>query len=86
MKLGVEKVGDLGDCFFKVRLGQGVVSDGVVDDSVEVEDLRVVRGLREELDAGGLAVGMGIVYAPGATHSEVIDMFRLAAERRLPDP
>ena len=40
--------------------------------------------LREELDAGGLAVGMGIQYTPGATRSEVIDVFRLAAERRLP--
>ena len=37
-----------------------------------------------ELDAGGLAIGMGIQYTPGATRLEVIDMFRLAAERRLP--
>jgi cytosine/adenosine deaminase-related metal-dependent hydrolase len=40
--------------------------------------------LRAELDAGGLAVGMGIQYTPGATRLEVIDMFRLAAERSLP--
>ncbi len=40
--------------------------------------------LRAELDAGGLAVGMGIQYTPGATRLEVIDMFRLSAERRLP--
>jgi len=40
--------------------------------------------LRHELDAGGLAVGMGIAYTPGATRAEVIDIFRLAAERRLP--
>lgn len=40
--------------------------------------------LREELDAGGLAVGMGIQYTPGATRLEVIDMFRLAAQRGLP--
>jgi len=40
--------------------------------------------LRAELDAGGLAIGMGIQYTPGATRLEVIDMFRLAAERRLP--
>jgi cytosine/adenosine deaminase-related metal-dependent hydrolase len=39
---------------------------------------------RAELDAGGLALGMGIEYTPGATRLEVIDMFRLAAERRLP--
>ena len=45
---------------------------------------KIKERLREELDAGGLAVGMGIQYTPGATRSEVIDMFLLAAERRLP--
>jgi N-acyl-D-aspartate/D-glutamate deacylase len=40
--------------------------------------------LRAELDAGALAIGMGIQYTPGATRLEVIDMFRLAAERGLP--
>jgi N-acyl-D-aspartate/D-glutamate deacylase len=45
---------------------------------------RILERLRAELDAGGLAIGMGIQYTPGATRLEVIDMFRLAAERRLP--
>ena len=40
--------------------------------------------LRSELDAGGLAIGMGIQYTPGATRMEIIDMFRLAAERNVP--
>ncbi len=40
--------------------------------------------LRAQLDAGGLAIGMGIQYTPGATRLEVIDMFRLAAERGVP--
>src|SRR6267154_103216 len=40
--------------------------------------------LRSELDAGALAIGMGIQYTPGATRLEVIDMFRLAAERKVP--
>ena len=44
----------------------------------------ILKRLRAELDAGGLAVGMGIQYTPGATRLEVIEMFRLAAERRLP--
>jgi N-acyl-D-aspartate/D-glutamate deacylase len=44
----------------------------------------IEQRLRAELDAGGLAVGMGIQYTPGATRLEVIDMFRLAAERGLP--
>jgi N-acyl-D-aspartate/D-glutamate deacylase len=44
----------------------------------------IQQRLRAELDAGGLAIGMGIQYTPGATRSEVIAMFRLAAERGLP--
>jgi N-acyl-D-aspartate/D-glutamate deacylase len=48
----------------------------------QIEAIR--ERLRVELDAGGLAVGMGIQYTPGATRLEVIDMFRLAAERKLP--
>jgi N-acyl-D-aspartate/D-glutamate deacylase len=48
----------------------------------QIEAMR--ERLRTELEAGGLAVGMGIQYTPGATRLEVIDMFRLAAERRLP--
>jgi len=50
--------------------------------SEQIEAMR--ERLRAELDAGGLAIGMGIQYTPGATRLEVIDMFRLAAERRLP--
>ena len=46
--------------------------------------MRIEDRLRAELDAGGLAVGMGIQYTPGATRLEVINMFRLAAERRVP--
>ncbi|HEY6270778.1 MAG TPA: amidohydrolase family protein [Terriglobales bacterium] len=40
--------------------------------------------LRSELDAGALAIGMGIQYTPGATRWEVIEMFRLAAENGVP--
>ena len=45
---------------------------------------RIQQRLRDELDAGALGVGMGIEYVPGATRLEVIDMFRVAAERKLP--
>jgi N-acyl-D-aspartate/D-glutamate deacylase len=49
------------------------------------EQIEAIRQrLRAELDAGGLAIGMGIQYTPGATRLEVLDMFRLAAERGLP--
>jgi N-acyl-D-aspartate/D-glutamate deacylase len=46
--------------------------------------LKMEDHLRSELDAGGLGIGMGLQYTPGATRLEVIDMFRVAAERHLP--
>jgi N-acyl-D-aspartate/D-glutamate deacylase len=55
------------------------------DQAATPEQIEAMRErLRAELDAGGLAIGMGIQYTPGATRLEVIDMFRLAADRRLP--
>jgi len=40
--------------------------------------------LRDELNAGALGVGLGIQYTPGATRQEIIEMFRVAAERGMP--
>jgi N-acyl-D-aspartate/D-glutamate deacylase len=40
--------------------------------------------LRDQLGIGALGVGMGIEYAPGATRLEVIDIFRVAAEGKVP--
>jgi N-acyl-D-aspartate/D-glutamate deacylase len=45
---------------------------------------RMQQHLRDELNAGGLGVGMGIQYTPGATRTEIIEMFRVAAERAVP--
>jgi N-acyl-D-aspartate/D-glutamate deacylase len=45
---------------------------------------RIRDRMVHELHAGGLGVGMGIQYTPGATRLEVIDMFRLAAEHKRP--
>jgi N-acyl-D-aspartate/D-glutamate deacylase len=45
---------------------------------------RIQQRLRDEIDAGALGIGMGIQYTPGATRLEVIDVFRVAAERKLP--
>jgi N-acyl-D-aspartate/D-glutamate deacylase len=44
----------------------------------------IKKKLRAELDAGALAIGMGIQYSPGATRQEVIAMFQFAAERHVP--
>ena len=60
-------------------------SGPATDQPATPEQIGAIRQrLRAELDAGGLAVGMGIQYTPGATRLEVIDMFRIAAERGLP--
>ena len=45
---------------------------------------RITERLKQELAAGGLGIGMGIQYTPGATRLEVIQMFRLAAEKHVP--
>jgi N-acyl-D-aspartate/D-glutamate deacylase len=45
---------------------------------------QIQQRLRNEIDAGALGIGMGIQYTPGATRLEIIDMFRVAAERKLP--
>jgi len=60
-------------------------SEPATDQPATREQIDVMlEQLRAELDAGGLGLGMGIQYTPGATRLEVIDVFRLAAERGLP--
>ncbi len=60
-------------------------SGPATDQPATPEQIEKIRErLGTELDAGGLAVGMGLSYTPGASHLEVIDMFRLAAERDVP--
>jgi N-acyl-D-aspartate/D-glutamate deacylase len=54
------------------------------DAASDVQIDAIEQRLLHELDAGALGVGMGIEYTPGASHHEVIRMFRLAAERRVP--
>ncbi|HYM76950.1 MAG TPA: amidohydrolase family protein [Candidatus Dormibacteraeota bacterium] len=60
-------------------------SGAATDQPATAEQIgRIRQRLQEQLDAGALGIGMGIQYVPGATRLEVIDMFRVAAERRLP--
>lgn len=60
-------------------------SGPATDQAATQEQIEAIRQrLRSELDAGALAIGMGIAYTPGATRHEVLEMFRLAAERRVP--
>jgi N-acyl-D-aspartate/D-glutamate deacylase len=41
---------------------------------------RVARGI----DEGALGIGMGIAYLPHESRAEVLELFRLAAERKVP--
>jgi len=60
-------------------------SGPATDQTATPEQIQLMQDrLREELNAGALGVGMGIQYVPGATRLEVIDMFRVAAERKMP--
>jgi len=60
-------------------------SGPATDQPATPEEIEKIRDrLRAELDAGGLAIGMGLSYTPGASQLEVIEMFRLAAERNVP--
>jgi N-acyl-D-aspartate/D-glutamate deacylase len=73
---------------FGAPLPEGTIlpkSGAATDQPATPEQIRrIQQHLRDELDAGALGVGMGIQYTPGATRLEVIDMFRVAAERKLP--
>jgi N-acyl-D-aspartate/D-glutamate deacylase len=48
------------------------------------EVARIKEVLAEGLDQGGLGIGVGIEYTPGASRSEILQLFGLAAQRRAP--
>jgi Amidohydrolase family len=48
------------------------------------ERVQTLERVRQGLNDGGLGVGMGIAYTPKVTREEVLDLFELAAERRVP--
>ena len=54
------------------------------DPASEAQLKGIEERLRREIDAGALGVGMGIEYTPGASHEEVIRVFRVAADRNVP--
>jgi Amidohydrolase family len=53
-----------------------------VADAAQRQEIR--RQIERGLDAGAPGVGMGLVYTPGATRSEVIEVFRIAASHHVP--
>ena len=73
---------------FGAPLPEGTIlpkSGSATDQPATLDQIeKIEQRLRNEFDAGALGLGMGIQYTPGATRLEVIDMFRMAAERKLP--
>jgi N-acyl-D-aspartate/D-glutamate deacylase len=60
-------------------------SGAATDQPASPEQIEKMKArLRHELDAGALAIGMGIQYTPGATRWEVVETFGLAAEHAVP--
>jgi N-acyl-D-aspartate/D-glutamate deacylase len=63
--------------------GKLVPRDKAVERATTAEERKQIHTLlRRGLDEGALGIGMGIAYEPLATREEVLDVFRVAAERR----
>lgn len=45
----------------------------------EIEDL-----VRRGLDDGALGIGLGVAYTPSATHPEILSIFQIAADHKVP--
>ena len=48
------------------------------------ERKQILELVRQGLDEGGLGIGMGIEYTPTASRDEILELFELASERRVP--
>lgn len=60
-------------------------SGHATNDAATAEQVAQMQArLGSEIEAGGLGVGMGIQYVPGATRQEIIHIFQLAASRNVP--
>ncbi len=52
--------------------------------STPEERKQVLELVRQGLDEGGLGIGMGIAYMPKTSRDEILELFELASERRIP--
>ena len=53
-------------------------------DTTEAERRELMHLMKQGLEQGGLGLGLGITYTPGASRSEIYDLFKLAQERAVP--
>jgi cytosine/adenosine deaminase-related metal-dependent hydrolase len=49
-----------------------------------VQQAELVERVEQGIQQGGLGIGIGITYAPGASHAEILAMFELAARYQVP--
>ncbi len=59
-------------------------SDFENKDTTEEERTRLKELMDRGLDEGGLGFGLGITYTPGASRSEIFEIFELASEQDVP--
>jgi N-acyl-D-aspartate/D-glutamate deacylase len=65
--------------------GQLLPRDTAVNNTTTPEQTRQIYELvRQGLDEGALGIGMGIAYVPKTSRQEILELFQLAAERRVP--
>jgi N-acyl-D-aspartate/D-glutamate deacylase len=65
--------------------GQLLPRDAAVNNTATPEERKRIHELvRQGLDEGALGIGMGIAYVPKATREEILELFQLAAQRRVP--
>ena len=69
---------------FDERSGFLPIGDGGRASATPAQIEAIKAGVRQGLDQGGLGIGMGLQYTPGATRWEVLEIFRIAAERQVP--
>jgi N-acyl-D-aspartate/D-glutamate deacylase len=48
------------------------------------ENRQIIELVRRGLDEGALGIGMGIAYVPKFSREQILEVFQLAAERRVP--
>jgi dihydroorotase len=65
--------------------GKLLPRDAAVSRKAMAADQQAMEELvRRGLDEGALGLGLGITYVPAATRQEVLSLFRIAGERRMP--
>jgi hypothetical protein len=52
--------------------------------ATDPEQIRTLELIREGLKEGGVGIGMGIAYTPFASRAEILDVFKVAAQFKVP--